>query len=266
VTDAKSRTEKICPALLFLQRGQIAHFDYSDIIGYADFPPYIPSRENMMKITCISASNIEPARSHSASTRACEIIRQLIQEKHGKNVDVDILPLIDYEMKPCRMCGSCIDAGICVRDDAFNRIYAAIKESDALFVVCPHYAPFPSKLMILLEKLQEIWYLSWCQDNHYRAAYAGLPLGLVGHGGQSDQALPYYQKALLDPLAAAFSSVEMKVVGAGDDAPNGVVFGITDLRQNPGSIFVSIDHDWECIRLKLAPLVDNVMTEVLASL
>jgi len=59
---------------------------------------------------------------------------------------------------------------------------------------------------------------------------------------------------------------QMKVVGAGDDAPNGVVFGITDLRQNPGSIFVSIDHDWDSIRLKLAPLVDNVMIEVLASL
>lgn len=218
-----------------------------------------------MKITCISGSNIEPARDRSASTRACELIGSIIHEKHGQDVTVELLRLIDYEMKPCRMCGSCIDVGACVRDEAFNKIYETIKDSDALFVVCPHYAPFPSKLMILLEKLQEIWYLNWCSDHHYSAPYAGLPLGLVGHGGQSDEALPYYKKALLDPLALAFTAVEMQVVGVDEESPNGVVFGITDLRQTPGSIFVSIDHDWEDIRRKLTPLVDHVMFRIKAS-
>ncbi len=56
-----------------------------------------------MQIICISAANVEPAREYSASTRACELIGALAQAEC--DVQVDILPLIDYELTPCRMCG-----------------------------------------------------------------------------------------------------------------------------------------------------------------
>lgn len=215
-----------------------------------------------MKITCISASNVEPAREHSASTRACELIRELVQSADGPQAQVDILPLLDYEMKPCRMCGKCLEAGECVRDAAFNQIYAHLRDADGVFVVCPHYAPLPSKLMILLEKLQEICYLNGCQDQAYRTVVFRKPLGLVAHGGQTAEALPYYKKALLDPLAMAFASVQMRVIGAGEQWPTGVTFGITQLSLPPGSIFVTIEHDWDNIRTRLAPLVHNVLAEI----
>jgi multimeric flavodoxin WrbA len=213
-----------------------------------------------MKITCISASNVEPAREHSASTRACELIRDLAQAEG--DAQVTIVPLIDYEMKPCRMCGKCVEAGKCVHDRAFNQVYQRLAEADAVFVVCPHYAPFPSKMMILLEKLQEICYLNWCQDQGYRTIVHQKPVGLVAHGGQTAEAIPYYKKALLDPLALSFASVQMKVVGAGEQEPNGVAFGIKDLSLTPGSLFVSIEHDWDDIRGMLAPLVKHVLAEV----
>ncbi len=213
-----------------------------------------------MKITCISASNIEPAREHSASTRTCELIRDLAQAEG--DAQVTILPLIDYEMKPCRMCGKCLEAGQCVCDTAFNQIYQRLAETDAVFVVCPHYAPLPSKLMMLLEKLEEICYLNWCQDQGYQTIVHQKPIGLVAHGGQSTKAAAYYKTALLDPLALAFASVQMKVVGAGEQWPNGVAFGIKDLSLTPGSVFVTIKHDWDDIRGRLTPLVKNVLAQI----
>ena len=79
-----------------------------------------------MQIICISASNVELAREHSASTRACEVIRELVQAEC--DAQVNILPLIDYELTPCRMCGKCLAAGKCIRDNAFNQIYARLAE------------------------------------------------------------------------------------------------------------------------------------------
>lgn len=213
-----------------------------------------------MKILCISASNVEPARDHSASTQVCELIRELIHtdcEAH-----VEILCLLDYEMTPCRMCGNCYEAGKCVRDKAFNQIYTRLAEVDAVFMVCPHYAPIPSKLMMLLEKLEEICYLNWCQNQNYQTKVYQKPIGLVAHGGQSTKEALYYKTALLDPLALAFSSVQMKVVGSDEQSPNGVVFGVKKISLVPDSILVEIEHDWNDIRSRLIPLVKNMLDQI----
>ncbi|MBU0936436.1 MAG: NAD(P)H-dependent oxidoreductase [Spirochaetes bacterium] len=212
-----------------------------------------------MKITCISASNIEPARGQSASTKACEVLRDIIHTELGSDAEVEILPLIDYELLPCRMCGECIDSGTCTRDAAFRSVFSRIVGSDALFLVCPHYAPLPSKVMMLLEKMQEIWYLNWCRDKTYNAPYARCPIGLVGHGGQTLEALPYYKRALLDPLANAFASVQLQIASAGPDWPTGAVFAIQSLVPTADSIFVTITHDWNEIRRRLLPLAANVL-------
>ena len=212
-----------------------------------------------MKVLCISASNIEVARQHSASTHACMLVEEILGEESLPLLEVEILPLIDYELVPCRMCGKCLETGECVRDDAFNRVFGKMQEAQAVFLVVPHYAPIPSKVMILLEKMEEIAYLSWCQDQAYRFPLADKPVGLIAHGGQpGGQALSYYKTALLDPLAGAFSSVGMQAVGAGEAWPNGVTFGIRSLVKPPGSIFVDIDHDWVEVRSRIRPLVKNM--------
>lgn len=180
----------------------------------------------------------------------------------GSGIQVTTLPLIDYEMSPCRMCGKCLESGHCVRDAGFNQIYQHLAESDAVFVVCPHYAPLPSKLMMLLEKLEEICYLNWCQDPEYHPIVHQKPVGLIAHGGQPAEAASYYKTVLLDPLALAFASIQMKVIGAGEQWPNGVAFGVKDFRLEPDAVFVTIEHDWDDIHSRLAPLVKNVLAEI----
>lgn len=210
-----------------------------------------------MKIICVSASNVEPFRTASASTHACQIIADLCRQQQP--VEVEILALMDYEPAPCRMCGQCLKTGLCCRDEAFNTVYRRMQAADAVFWVVPHYAPFPSKVMMILEKLQEITYLNTCQDETVQMPLMGKPLGIVGHGGQGPEAIPYYLENLVKPLAVAFAGAQMKIIGAGPDSKYGAAFGITSLTMPEGEIFCKIAHDWQDVRSRLQPLTQNVL-------
>lgn len=212
-----------------------------------------------MKITCISASNIEKAKQHSASTHVCHIIRGMVLEGVDSATEVQIVPLLEYELKPCRMCGECFALGHCARDEAFNRLYQQLVTSDGLFLVCPHYAPFPSKVMILLEKLEEMVFLQSSADPSYQFTLSRKPVGIIVHGGQTEEALPYYRTALLEPLANALASVQMRVIGVDAEWSRGIAFGIQRLLPPRDSIFVTLEHDWEQIERRVKPLVEKVM-------
>jgi len=217
-----------------------------------------------MKITCISASNVENARQHSASTRTCELVRDLLLQTDLPGAQVDILRLLDYEFTPCRMCGTCFVGGECTRDPAFAEIFTRLQASDAIFIVCPHYAPIPAKLTMILEKMEEICYLNACANPDYRFPLHGKPVGIIAHGGQTDVALPYYRRALLEPLANALTSVQMRVIPLDAENPLGAVFGIKSINTQTDSIFVEIEHDWDAIRARIAPLVRNVAAQISA--
>jgi multimeric flavodoxin WrbA len=212
-----------------------------------------------MKITCVSAANIEVARKNSASLHTCELIRDLLRPAYP-DVMLDIVSLIDYEMNACRMCGKCLETQRCTRDKAFNQVFEKLIASDGLFFVVPHYAPLPSKLMMLTEKMEEMAFLGWCANPDFRFALAEKPVGVIGHGGQetSTEVLAYYQRMLIEPVAMALRSVALKVIKPGSGAEEGVAFGIRSLAKRPGSIFVDITHDWEEIQQRIAPLVQAV--------
>jgi multimeric flavodoxin WrbA len=212
-----------------------------------------------MKFTLISASNIEPARQNSASTHTCELVQDILVNECGPDASVSIVPLIDYEMISCRMCGKCFDTTRCVRDEAFNRVFEQLVDADGIVIVTPQYAPLPSKLVILFEKMEEMVFLRSTDDPEYRFPLYQKPVGIIGHGGQTgDAGLSYYMHSLLDPIATVLTSVQMKVVGAGQEWPYGVVFGVKDISKRKDSIFVHIQHDWEAIRKRITPLVKNV--------
>ena len=212
-----------------------------------------------MKFVCISAANIEAARTSSASLRACQLIADQVAAELPAD-QVEILPLIDYELKSCRMCGECFGSYICTRDEDFNQVFAKLTAADGLFWVVPHYAPLPSKMMILTEKMEEIVFLGWCANPDYRFPLAGKPVGIIAHGGQNaPEALPYDHKALVEPLASAFASCQMHVTALGTDNLLGVTFGITAIQKRPDSLFVDISHDWNDIGQRIAPLVSRVV-------
>jgi hypothetical protein len=184
----------------------------------------------------------------------------LIEKSQGE-VEVEILSLVDYHPVPCRVSGKCFFNGECAYDPDFNEIYTRLRHADAIFLVCPHYAPIPSKLVIVLEKLQEMTFLNYSSDPGYSSPLAHKPVGLIGHGGQTEEALPYYRQALLEPLSNAVSSIGMHVISP-DGVDKGIVFGIKRIESQTDSIFVKLEHDWDMIRERVTPLVEKVAEAV----
>lgn len=87
-----------------------------------------------------------------------------------------------------------------------------------LFIVSAHYAPISSKLSILLEKIEQLAFLKRFNDENYRSPLFGRPVGIIGHGGGTEEIIKYYKAPVLDSIRNALSyPVEMDIVGANNE-------------------------------------------------
>jgi multimeric flavodoxin WrbA len=217
-----------------------------------------------MKITCISAANMKYAADKSTSLITCQIIENIIKTKlQVNNAQVDVVKLVDANLSPCTGCGECIRAGHCGVDDDFNRIYTQIIASDAVFIVSPHYTPIPAKLCMLLEKMEQISFLPWFLDNKHQPAVQKTPVGIIAHGGSSDEAtLRGYKAMVLDTIANALQTIMMEVVGLNEEWPNGIVFPVKEVKRNSGKTFPIQYYDWADIEERVTPLVMKVVAKI----
>lgn len=215
-----------------------------------------------MKIICLSASNVKSVKENSASTRVCKIIKDYVGNEYNGEIDVEIITLVDSELSPCIMCCECNETGKCTYDEAFNNIVSKISEADGLFVVCPHYAPIPSKLIMLLEKIEELAFIHYCSKKTEKFITANKPVAIIGHGGMAGDVDEYYKNALLEPLSKVFKALQMDVVGINEEWPNGVVFGLKDAKFVEGSLLPEMKHDWEDISNRVIPLINSLIQKI----
>jgi len=212
-----------------------------------------------MRLVCLSAANIKHARTDSTSIRVCRIIGELLQEKHPGTFQTETIALADYELTPCIGCGQCFQAGVCDNDSAFNAIYQRLATADGLFVVSAHYAPIPAKLVMLLEKMEQIAFLPRFHDDSKRSPLHQKPVGIIGHGGGTEEVYRSYRGVVIDSIANALGyPIEMDVIGAGEEWPRGVAFPIAIVRKADSSPFPVQIYDWDDVRKRIAPLVYNV--------
>lgn len=181
----------------------------------------------------ISASN--GART-GASSRSLVVAGRLAQALGGARV----VDLRDYPLRSCELCEGCAADGRCVHDDGFNELAALLAEHDELALVCPHYAGTPSRLMALLEKLEEGIYLRYCK---------GLPsaapkrFGVLAHGGMTEGYARLYAQDILVPLRNAALAMGWRPVYGGDE--EALSFGVKAYRSEPapGSVCPAKDDD-----------------------
>lgn len=70
-----------------------------------------------------------------------DLLARAFAEGAGKNYEVEILPVADYNVKPCTGCNSCIrreDHQCCLKDD-MTEIYGKLAEADILAIASPVY-------------------------------------------------------------------------------------------------------------------------------
>ena len=218
-----------------------------------------------MRIFCISASNIKHAGKNSTSLKVCNLIGELIKEQYLKDITVETIPLVEYELNPCLGCGKCYEYGRCAVDNQFNRIYNNLSAADAIFIVAAHYAPIPAKLSMLLEKIEQLAFLRRFHDEAYRSELYNKPVGIIAHGGGTEEICKYYNSLVLDTIANALSyPVEMKIVGVDEAQAKGVTIPVNAVRKEENNIFPIQEYNWNDIRERIMPLVSNVINQVLA--
>lgn len=217
-----------------------------------------------MRIVCISASNIKHARTKSTSTKVCELIKEIVFEEPVENVEIKIIRLSDYEFIPCEGCGSCYYENTCPLDNSFSQVYDQLKIADALFVISAHYAPIPSKLSILLEKMEQVIFVRRFHDENIHSPLYRKPVGIIAHGGGTDDIVKSYENVVINPIANALSwPIEMDIVRGGKDWPSGIAFGIKEIKRDFSSIFPIQIYDWKKIREEIRPLVRNVCKKLI---
>jgi hypothetical protein len=211
-----------------------------------------------MHLICVSASNILHAHDCSTSLKICHLIQKIVAENLKSSPLIDIITLIDYELKPCIGCGTCFTQGTCMHDPVFNGLYTRLTGADGIFVISAHYTPIPAKLCMLLEKIEQLAFLPRFHDDMKHSPLYRLPVGIIGHGGGTEDIIEAYKSIVLDTIANALSwPVEMKIVKCGQD--NGVVVPVRNVRHSLDSIFPVQEYDWDDIEHRIRPLVNSVL-------
>lgn len=218
-----------------------------------------------MHLVCVSASNIRHARNYSTSLKICHLIRQLATEQLVSSPTVDIIALVDYELRPRIGCGACLRQGACTADPVFNELYTRLTHADGVFVVSAHYAPIPAKLCMLLEKIEQLAFLPRFHDEMHRSPLYQRPVGIIGHGGGTEDIIESYRGPVLDTIANALSwPVEMNIIKIGQD--NGVAVPVKQVQRISDSIFPVQEYDWEDSKSRIESLVNAVLAAGAASL
>ena len=134
---------------------------------------------------------------------------------------------------------------------------------DALFIVSAHYAPIPSKLSMFLEKIEQLAFLKRFNDENCRSPLYGKPVGIIGHGGGTEEIHRCYKAPVIDSIWNALSyPVEMNVIGIDDEQPRGVTFPVKKVTRIEDSMFPLQEYDWNDIEKRVTPLVIKVLEKV----
>ena len=70
----------------------------------------------------------------------------------------DFIRLADINIKSCTSCYKCADEGKCIIDDNFTAVFKRLIIADCIFIISPVYAPIPSKLCALFERLTSLMF------------------------------------------------------------------------------------------------------------
>lgn len=213
-----------------------------------------------MQMTIISFSQ-NTSRALTNSSQIGTIIQKLTDH------EVDIINVKDYGLKPCHLCGKCKDSKTCEVDSAFKKLLEDIKHPDVLFFVIPFYAPFPSKLMIFLEKLNEIFYASWLKDQAFIHPLQKASVGLITHGGlvDSPDVVKHYQTMLNIPMVKTLSGLGFKVIVNQEEYPYGLAFGLENeqsIKMTKDNIFPDISHQETYLTKRIEAYVNYVINQV----
>jgi multimeric flavodoxin WrbA len=149
-----------------------------------------------MKIAVIFGSQ----RAGGSATKIEGDIRKL-----GLDHEFDFIRMSDLRIEGCIACEKCAKTGKCAlpesRDDMFGEALRRCVESEAMIVITPIYAPYPSRLTAFMERLLSVSFFAY-QENKRQRPLLGKKAAVICYGSgkieDETQLKILFQKYLMD--------------------------------------------------------------------
>lgn len=164
----------------------------------------------------LSASNVKKTKKKSQSLVIAMALKDTLKEY---DISAEVIDLRKYELTPCIMCEKCVKSGKCVRGDDYNKLAKKIIKHRNIIIVCPHYAGIPSKIMMLLEKMQEVCYLKACTKQKDAYPLKGAYAAVIAHGGMIENYDALYTANIITPLGNALKAVAYDYINDTTEEP-----------------------------------------------
>ena len=197
-----------------------------------------------MSLAIISASHYAGSGSASISLRAANLLKARLESDQPDRA-VSVIDLRLFGVQSCVMCGDCASHPRCSRDVPFNDLLEVIRHQDELALIVPVYAGLPSRLVILMEKLQEMFWLRYSRNARTSEILRASRVGILAHGGQTEGFEEHYQASVIGPLSKCFHALGLAVLN--DTAPGPICFGVSGYESSGGEQFPRSTHDMAAV-------------------
>lgn len=195
--------------------------------------------------------------SHRSKQVTYGLAEQFAQKIKGKReVEVEICELANMKIEGCCGTAACTKTPEkrCVHNnDDFNKIFNKMAESDAILFIVPKYAPYPSRISAMFERLTSISW--WGFGEHGKIndfILAGKPAAIA-----TFCSTPGIPPEVFYPLIFNYSELGFKV--AKFDTINVLGPNRDNLNQLPGLFFNRADNKDEEYMEKVAQALHEIM-------
>lgn len=165
--------------------------------------------KNVLIITCSNRAN------HSSYYMAMKLLRKIQRQQK----EVEILQLADSNLRGCCGTAACANEETvrCVhaKEDDFYEVFDKMTKSSCVLFIIPKYAPYPSKLMQLYERIVSMCWWGYVEKNRVSEfALYQKPVGLICFASTAETT-----KDTFLPLQKSFDQIRLKLLSLGQDGP-----------------------------------------------
>jgi multimeric flavodoxin WrbA len=171
-------------------------------------------------------------------------------KKHISDLQSEIVELQNQSLNPCVDCSRCLNSKRCAIDDDFNLIYEKIIACDVLFIVCPHYAPIPAKLCMLMERMGQIVSIRSSKDKSYQSESYGIKTAIITHGATAinEAAQKKKKRVLNDPISVGLHDSQLKIIPFDDEWDTGICVQPIEVNNDGESVLKICEYVRRVIR------------------
>lgn len=126
---------------------------------------------------------------------------------------VKTLVLCNLNIAPCRHCGGCDEAGVCIVDDDMQMVHNELRSTDRLILASPiFFMGVTAQTKAMIDRCQALWVMKYCLKLPVAANRGRERRGLfISVGGRDD---PRLFEGAIATVRSFLATIDMKYAGS----------------------------------------------------